>query len=79
MEDNIKHKVSLETLLQVPDCHREYGCLLETLGNYDGNVVFCDKVSVIDDCSYRIGKTTPKRICMCWVKREILVKTIIKD
>lgn len=79
MSDNIRHKVSLETITQVHGCHREYGCLLETVGDYDGNIVFCNQLCVVKDCRYRFGKTTPKPICMCWVKRDILSKTLLKD
>ena len=79
MEDEIKHNVSLETLTQVRGCHRGYVCLLEQLDSYNEINLFCNPLSVIDDCIYRIGKTTPKPICMCWVKREILFKTLIKD
>ena len=71
MGNEIKHSVSNETLTLVPDCHRNYDCLLEELDEDEGNCVFCNKLSVIDGCRYRFGETLPKPICMCWVKRKI--------
>ena len=45
MKDDIKPNVSLETLFQVSDCHRQYGCLLEKMNDYDRDNALCNKLS----------------------------------